>query len=125
MNKLKIKRLNRDITICTLNSPADADLSKDFYFLSSTSRETTLVCNTDDVPANTVKRSDGWKACVIDEELEFSKVGIMAELSGILEKKSIPLYALSSYSTDYILVKELHFEEALFAFAEKGYEITN
>ena len=118
---MKLKKLDRNLSICKLASVDGVDLSKDFYFLGKTSREYTLVCNTSEAPADTLAREDGWKAFVIDEVMDLDTVGVMAELSGILAKHQIGLFAASAYTTDYILVKESRFEEALFALAQEGY----
>ena len=121
---MKLKKLNRNLSVCKLASPDNVDLTKDFYFLSKTRRDVTLVCNTSEAPEDCIAREDGWKAFVIDEVMDLNTVGVMAELSGILAKQKISIYALSSYSTDYILVKEHQFEAATFALAQEGYSFT-
>ena len=83
-----------------------------------------LVCRTEDVPANTLERDDGWRAFRIQGVLDFSLIGILARLSGILAEHEIGIFAVSTYNTDYILVKEENFEEALSVLSLEGYEIT-
>ena len=122
---MKLKKLNRHISICKMESVDNVDLTRDFYFLGKTSRDITLVCNTSEAPENVLERSDGWSAFVIDEEMDLTMVGVMSELSGVLAKNHIGMFAASSYTTDYVLVKTIHFEEAMFALAQAGYEIVN
>lgn len=122
---MKLKRLNRHISICKMANVDDVDLTKDFYFLVKTSRDITLVCNTSEAPENTLERSDGWRAFVIDDVMDLTMVGVMSEISGILAKNNIGMFATSCYTTDYVLVKEQQFESAMFALAENGYDVTD
>ena len=89
-----------------------------------TDREISLVCETEDVPAGAVERVDGWKAFRVCGTLDFSLVGILSELSGILASNGIGLFAVSTYDTDYILVKEADLDRALAALAKAGDEIS-
>ncbi len=120
---MKLKKLERHLSICKLESVADVDLSKDFYFLGKTRRDITLVCNTSEAPATYIEKDDGWKAFVIDEVMGLTEVGIMSAISGVLAKNGIGMFAASSYTSDYILVKEQNYEKAMFALAQDGYEI--
>ncbi len=122
---MKLKKLNRHLSILKMASVDDVDFSRDFYFLGKTSRDITLVCNTSEAPANYLEKDDGWKAFVIDEVMGLTEVGIMSEISGVLAKNSIGMFAASSYTSDYILVKEQNFEKAMFALAQDGYTVVD
>ena len=52
-------------------------------------------------------------------------VGILSKLSGILAENEIGLFAVSTYNTDYILVKEANFAKALEVLAAEGYTIVD
>ena len=99
-------------------------MKKDFFFVGKTDDEISLVCATEDAPSNTVEREDGWKAFRIQGVLDFSLIGILSKISTILADNQIGIFAVSTYNTDYILVKEQNFERALAALAAAGYEIT-
>ncbi len=60
---------------------------------------------TDKVPADTIEREDGWKAFKIEGVLDFSLVGILAKIAQLLADADISIFAVSTYNTDYILVK--------------------
>ena len=75
------------------------------------------------MPANTTSRDDGWKGFRIEGVLDFSLIGILSKLSGILAENKIGIFAVSTYNTDYILVKKENFERALNVLAQEGYEI--
>ena len=120
---MELKKLPYDLTVCKVASLADVDLDSEFFFLGKTDEELSLVCRTEDVPTATTERDDGWKGFRIEGVLEFSMVGILSKLSGILAENEIGLFAVSTYNTDYILVKEANFAKALEVLAAEGYTI--
>lgn len=120
---MELKKLPYDLTVCKVASLADVDQDSEFFFLGKTDEELSLVCRTEDVPAVTVERDDGWKGFRIEGVLEFSMIGILSKLSGILAENEIGLFAVSTYNTDYILVKEANFAKALEVLAAEGYTI--
>lgn len=120
---MEIKKLEYTLTICKVVSEADLDLSREFYFIGKTDEEISLVCQTKDTPGNTTERDDGWKGFKLQGILDFSLIGILAKLSGILAESKIGIFAVSTYNTDYILVKEKNFDMALKVLSEAGYSI--
>ncbi|MBQ2117664.1 MAG: ACT domain-containing protein [Clostridia bacterium] len=118
---MELKKLDFALSVCKLDSPADLDPDTPFYFFSKTDRELSLVCPTDRVPAKTAAREDGWRAFRIEGTLDFSLVGILSGISGILAENGIGLFAVSTYDTDYILVKEENFDRAIRLLAEAGH----
>ena len=69
----------------------------------------------------TIERDDGWRGFRIQGVLDFSLIGILSKLSGILAEHKIGIFAVSTYNTDYILVKEANFNRALEALVSEGY----
>ena len=122
---MELKALPYALTVCRLADASAIDLDRDFYFLERTDEELSLVCRTEDTPANTTDRDDGWRAFRIEGVLDFSLIGILSRLSAILAENKIGIFAVSTYNTDYILVKEQNFERALQVLAEKGYKVKN
>ena len=122
---MELKALPYALTVCQLADLSAPDLKKDFYFLARTDEELSLVCRTEDAPANTAARDDGWRAFRIEGVLDFSLIGILSRLSAILAENKIGIYAVSTYNTDYILVKGENFDRALQVLAEKGYTIVS
>lgn len=88
-----------------------------------TDEERSLVCSSADVPANTVERDDGWKAFRIQGVLDFSLIGILSKLSGLLAENEIGIFAISTYNTDYILTKKENYQKALNILSDSGYKI--
>ncbi len=120
---MELKRLEHELTVCKVNSANDIDMDKDFYFVGKTDEEISLVCKTEDTPENTVERDDGWRGFRIQGVLDFSLIGILSKISGILADSKIGIFAVSTYNTDYILVKEENFEKALDVLAAEGYTV--
>ena len=120
---MKLKTFPDELTVCKLAKTADFDAEMDFCFLARTDEEVSLVCRTSDVPAHTAAREDGWRGFRIEGQLDFSLIGILAKLSAILAENRIGIFAVSTYNTDYILVKADDFARAMAALAAAGYEI--
>ena len=120
---MKLKKLPWDLTVCRLSSAETVNLSADFFFIGKTDEEISLVCPTASVPADTVAREDGWRGFRIEGVLDFSLTGILAKLSGILAENGIGIFAVSTYNTDYILVKAENLDRSLSVLESAGYEI--
>ncbi len=118
---MKLKKLPYRLTICKVAEMDDIDLKKEFYFIGKTDEELSVVCRTEDTPEKTIERDDGWKGFRIQGVLDFSLVGVLSRLSGILAEHQIGIFAVSTYNTDYILVKEENYEKALGILASEGY----
>ncbi len=120
---MRIVPLNEQFTVCQLDRETELDLEKEFYFVGKTRDEISLVCQTRDVPQNTLQREDGWRGFFVDGTLDFSLIGILAHISSLLAAEGISIFALSTFNTDYVLVKEQHFEKALSVLSEHGYTL--
>lgn len=122
---MKLKVLPYFLSVCQIDKVCDSITDSKFYFLSKTDDELSLVCLTEDVPAEVKNREDGWRGFYIDGVLDFSLIGILSKISGILADAKIGIFAVSTYNTDYILVKEENFQHALEVLSDAGYFIEN
>ena len=120
---MKLKTIPFDLTVCKLADGSLIDLNREFYFIGKTDEELSLVCRTEETPSNTTERDDGWRGFRIEGVLDFSLIGILSKLSSILAQNSIGIFAVSTYNTDYILVKKENFDKALNVLDEAGYKI--
>jgi hypothetical protein len=118
---MRLEKLRYDLSVCQVKDLADVN---DFLFLAKTDKELSVVCETAKVPENTINREDGWTAFRVEGSLEFSLVGILADLSHCLADAGISIFAVSTYDTDYILVKKDNWDKAKSALMNAGYEIT-
>lgn len=120
---IELERLPYELSVCKIHSPTDIRQEDDFYFIGRTKEELSLVCKTESVPADAIAREDGWRAFRIQGELDFSLIGILSKLTGILAENQIGIFAISTYNTDYILVKKENFDRALNVLGQAGYRI--
>ena len=120
---MELKAIPYDLTVCKVADTAAIDLTGEFYFIGKTDEELSLVVPTDVVPAETTERDDGWRAFRIQGVLDFSLIGILSKISGLLADAGIGIFAVSTFNTDYILVKKENFEKALGVLADAGYQI--
>ena len=122
-NGMELKRFDYELTVCKVSDESMIDLGKDFFFIGKTDEELSLVCKTEDTPAETTARDDGWKCFRIQGVLDFSLIGILSKISGILADHKIGIFAVSTYNTDYILVKAENFSKAVEVLGKEGYTI--
>ena len=121
--KMRIERINCDFSVCQVADYSGVNWETPYCFTGRTPEEQSLVCPTDQVPENVIKRDDGWKAMKIQGVLDFSLIGILSKIATILAEHEIGIFAVSTYNTDYILTKGEQYEKALKVLAEAGYEI--
>ena len=121
---MELKRIPYDFSICKVKEISASTLDGEFVFIGKTDEELSLVCTTDRVPKDAYERDDGWKAFRIQGVLDFSLIGILSKISSLLAENKIGIFAVSTYNTDYILVKKESFELAMSVLKEAGYDIT-
>lgn len=120
---MELKTIPYRFTVCKLMSVGDLPSGIDFCFTAKTDEEISLVCKTTDVPENTLVRDDGWKGFRIEGVLDFSLIGILSKISAILAENKVGIFAVSTYNTDYIFVKEENFGKAINALKDNGYDV--
>ena len=118
-----LKVLPYNLTVCKITTTAEIDMTSEFFFIGKTDEELSLVCKTENTPSNTTECEHGWKGFRIEGELDFSLIGILSRLSTILAEEKIGIFAVSTYNTDYILVKEEQFAKAIKVLNKNGYDI--
>ena len=118
---MKLRRLPHHLSVAKYERVPDA--LSGFYTLSVTGKEISLVAETEYLPQGYVEREDGWRAFVVEGQLDFSLVGVLAGISSALAESGIPLFVISTYDTDYLLVKEGDYDAAGDALKKKGYII--
>ncbi len=92
------------------------------FFLSRTDDEISLVCPTENVPSGVLERDDGWRMFRFSGQLDLSLIGILSRLSALLAENGIGIFVISTFGTDYILVKEENMGKAEQILSSNGYE---
>lgn len=117
------KKLHQDFSVCKVMDYSLVNINAEYSFIGKTDEENSLVCITSDVPLNVIQRDDGWKGFRIQGILDFSLIGILSKIAEILAKNSISIFAISTYNTDYVLIKNENYQKALDILKHSGYEI--
>jgi uncharacterized protein len=90
--------------------------------VSWTAEETSVVCSTAVVPAG-VQADTGWRAFVVAGSLDFSLTGILLAIAAPLAHAGVGIFAVSTYDTDYVLVKDSALGEAVAALRAVGHSV--
>jgi len=122
MNQLKI--LENNFTIHRFESNVEIPLevlSCSFFSIAKTDDELSIMCP-DDLNINSDQCEKRWRCIKVLGPLDFSQTGIIAKLSGILAKTGISIFTISTYDTDYVLVKSEYLNKAVSNLESEGYE---
>ena len=117
--------LSDELAVCRL--PVDAAVpnwawSGELTSITCSDDELSVVCVADPVPDD-VQHTAGWRAFKVRGPLDFGLVGILAGLSSTLAKAEIPIFAISTSDTDYLLVRNEQLEAAVDALTAAGYRV--
>ncbi len=124
---LKLTILNKKYSIYKfLNQSVLPDwiYSSDFYSITGTKDELSVVAVQNDSISENVKCNKNWRILKIEGPLDFSLTGIIASITCILKKENIPVFIISTYDTDYILVKQKNLNNSIKALRKKGYSVS-
>jgi len=123
--RYKLRILPGRMAVCRLSPTAPipdwAGTSSLLAFVR-TKDELCVVCAEGDVPAN-ITAEPGWRTLQVQGPLDFSQVGVLASLATVLAEANISLFALSTFDTDYLLVKQSHLERAVEALTQAGHQV--
>ena len=119
--KMKLELLKENLTVCKVNGIGDALVQGKILFIGKTESEISVVCETEYVPENASAREDGWRALRVAGTLDFSLTGILSSLSSTLAENGVGIFAVSTFDTDYILVKARDLEKAVRALENAGH----
>lgn len=120
---MEIKKIDHNFQVCQVEDYSLVNLNSEYSFIGKTDEEKSLVCITDEVPANVIQQDDGWKAFRIQGVLNFSLIGILAKIAAALADNGISIFAVSTYNTDYVLMKKENYQKALDVLKALGYMI--
>jgi hypothetical protein len=81
------------------------------WSVTRTAHELSLVCDEQQVPAG-ARAETGWRAFALEGPIPFDQTGVIASLTVPLAAAEIPVFVLSTFDTDYLLVREVHVERA-------------
>ncbi|MFO0889909.1 MAG: ACT domain-containing protein [Isosphaeraceae bacterium] len=126
MIRLSLIALDGLYSVCRLphgGAPPEPDAAWPFYSLTRTREEISFICPTPCVPPG-AQAEHGWSCLRVEGTLAFAEVGILASLLSPLAEGGIPVFVVSTFDTDYLMIKEAHLGPAVRALREAGHRVT-
>lgn len=120
---MQLNEIPGDFCVCKVTCIQQVNFAHAYVFLGKTEDEISVVCPVQAAPPSTLAMETGWKMLQVDGQLNFGMTGVIAGISGVLASQSIPLFVVSTYNTDYVLLKAEWYEKALQALQTAGYTI--
>jgi hypothetical protein len=123
--QLTLSILPDTLAICRLDSQArlpEWALAGSFCSVTRTSDELSIVCAQANVPED-ITCSRGWRGLKVAGPLDLALTGVLAALATPLAEAGISIFALSTYDTDYVLVREQNLERAVQILSYAGHQV--
>ncbi len=114
-----------EYAICQLPAEAAAPTvatGSIFLSVTRTADELSVVCRAEDAPAAS-RVEAGWRCLKLAGPFAFDEVGVLASVAAPLAEAAVGIFAISTYNTDYVLVKAAQLDAALAALREAGHTL--
>lgn len=123
-DRLTLEVFAGELAVCRLDANADIPdwASGPITSITRTVDELSIVCCQQEVPAS-VRSELGWRCLRVVGPLEFSMVGVIASLTGILATANIGVFVVSTFDTDLVLVKQADLEPAIESLTAAGHVV--
>lgn len=125
MPKQTLATLPHIFTVHSLNANAEIPKSvfeAPVYFIGKTNEELSLVVP-ETVPIDSDESDGDWRALEVLGPLQLSMVGIMAQIGSVLAKAKVSIFVVSTFETDFFLVKQKDLNDAAEALEKDGYKV--
>ena len=126
MTKLTLSVLPDPFAVCRLSPDSEVPAwgrNAEFYSITRSRDELSLVCFSKDVPGY-IRAECDWRALKVEGPLDFSLTGILASVVTPLADAKISLFAVSTYDTDYIFIREASLSQAVAVLKNEGKRIS-
>ena len=117
--RLAVAKLDADAPL-----PGWTGQATNALFIVRTADELSIVCDQAAVPEDQLAERD-WRALRLEEPLGFTQVGVIATVADLLADARVSLFCVSTYETDYFLVRAWDIEHAVDAISHGGHHIIN
>jgi hypothetical protein len=124
-HQLTLLVVDEAFAICRLGNDASIPpwaTAGQFFSITRTAEELSVVCRQDAVPEG-ILCEPGWRCLRLAGTIPFSVIGILASLTAPLAEAGMSVFAISTFDTDYLLVKEKDFEKAVMALHQNGHTV--
>lgn len=122
---MKLQILEKNYAICRLDPKSEVPewaLRGHFFSISRSDTELSIVCEEGLAPQE-ITSVMGWKILKVEGTLDFNLTGILASIANPLAEAKISIFAISTFDTDYVLVKNESLNLACEVLSLKGFEI--
>jgi len=123
--KLSLKILPDRMAVCRFEPTAllpESIAEAGFYSLTRTAAELSLVCPEDHFTPGTTSET-GWRCFKVQGLLDFSEIGVIFSLTQPLAKNGVSVFVISTFETDYFMVKEKDLAKAIEALTAEGHQV--
>jgi hypothetical protein len=125
LQKLTLILVDGTLAVCRLEPGTPTPpwaTAGDLFSLTRTADELSVVCPQDSVPEGVVCER-GWRCLRVAGTVPFSVVGVLASLAAPLAEAGISVFAVSTFDTDYLLVKAEALAKAVEVLRQRGHTI--
>jgi uncharacterized protein len=125
MHPFPVSILPYKLAICRLDPGAplpDKLFRLPFWSVTSTEDELSIILPEENIPPGS-RSENHWSCLKVQGPLDFGLTGILASLTSPLADAGIPVFALSTFDTDYLLIKDSDLEEAINVLKNQGHQI--
>jgi hypothetical protein len=127
LRKLTLKILPNRLAVCRLEPDAalpDWVEQSCFCSITRTQEELTIVCD-EKLVALGITSEKGWRCFKVGGPLDFSQIGIVFSLTRPLAESAVPVFLISTFDTDYLMVKEKDLKKTVDALRAQGHRVTS
>jgi hypothetical protein len=112
------------LAVCRLAPDAEIPLwaRGAFVSITRTRDELSIVCDDEEVPEG-IQAERGWRAFQVEGPIPFEVTGVAAALVGPLAEARISVFPIATFDTDYLLVKEEAFANAVAVLRRAGHDV--
>lgn len=124
-NKVVLSLIKGTFGVCKLRKTDEVPewvKNDKFTSVTRTDEELSIVCSQEDIPQE-ITAELNWKILKIDGILDFSLIGIITKIRSILVENGMSIFVISTFNTDYILIKSEIFDQSISILKEEGYTI--
>lgn len=123
---MKLALLDGSYSVCRFDAgakiPQDIFSGPGFASVTRTADEISIVCETGSRPP-IAREERGWKVLMVEGPLDFGMIGVLSSISAPLALAGISIFVISTFDTDYVLVKEARLDDAIAVLSAAGFAL--
>ncbi len=122
-SRLSLSVVDGTFTICRLDRASEVPpwaTQGGFFSVTRTHDELSIVCESRNAPLG-ARCEDGWRCLHLHGPFSFELIGILNSLTGPLADAGVGVFLISTFETDYVLVKDYNLSRAIDALTRAGH----